>query len=92
MAVMTRTATNPAFPSGVPVPGPMPVAPIIAAGGNPGGMSPHQAVPSPVSTSLGGMSSPHQQGIGMKPGGHSPSPNVLQVVKQVSFYLKKKKM
>lgn len=54
----------------------------------PGGMSPSTVtVPSPVSAPMGGgMTSPHphQPGIGMKPGGHSPSPNVLQVVKQVS--------
>uniref|UniRef100_A0A1B0A308 histone acetyltransferase n=1 Tax=Glossina pallidipes TaxID=7398 RepID=A0A1B0A308_GLOPL len=52
-----------------------------------GAMSPSTVpVPSPVSTSMaGGITSPHPQpGIGMKPGGgHSPSPNVLQVVKQV---------
>ncbi|XP_030564506.1 CREB-binding protein isoform X1 [Drosophila novamexicana] len=52
-----------------------------------GGMSPSTVpVPSPVSGAvIAGMTSPHphQPGIGMKPGGHSPSPNVLQVVKQV---------
>lgn len=55
-----------------------------------GAMSPSTVpVPSPVSTSMaGGITSPHPQpGIGMKPGGgHSPSPNVLQVVKQVCVY------
>jgi E1A/CREB-binding protein len=30
-----------------------------------------------------GMPSPHQQGIGMKPGTQGPPANVLQVVKQV---------
>ena len=51
-----------------------------------GGMSPTVTVPSPAAASMvGGMTSPHphQPGMGMKPGGHSPSPNVLQVVKQV---------
>lgn len=60
-------------------------AAILPASG--GGMSPSTVtVPSPVSGAvMAGMTSPHphQPGIGMKPGGHSPSPNVLQVVKQV---------
>lgn len=82
MAVMnTRTAapTNQALAvGGVPS---LQGAPVVAATGA-GGMSP-TAVPSPVSTSMSGMTSPHQTGIGMKPGTQAPSPNVLQVVKQV---------
>jgi len=77
---------------GVPQPvmsGPPAIMPSAA-----GGMSPSTvAVPSPAAGAMaGGMTSPHphQPGMGMKPGGHSPSPNVLQVVKQVIFYLKKK--
>uniref|UniRef100_A0A1A9W3Z8 histone acetyltransferase n=1 Tax=Glossina brevipalpis TaxID=37001 RepID=A0A1A9W3Z8_9MUSC len=58
---------------------------MISAGA--GAMSPSTVpVSSPVSTSMGGgITSPHPQpSIGMKPGsGHSPSANVLQVVKQV---------
>ena len=67
----------------------MPGQPALMAANAAGGMSPSTvAVPSPVSAQMsGGMTSPHphQPGIGMKPGGgHSPSPTVLQVVKQVS--------
>ncbi|XP_018792789.1 PREDICTED: histone acetyltransferase p300 isoform X3 [Bactrocera latifrons] len=66
----------------------MPGQPALMAANAAGGMSPSTvAVPSPVSAQMsGGMTSPHphQPGIGMKPGGgHSPSPTVLQVVKQV---------
>lgn len=53
------------------------------AGGS-GGMSP-SSVASPVSQ-IGGMNSPHQPGIGLKPGTQTPPANVLQVVKQVSYY------
>lgn len=49
-----------------------------------GGMSPSTATTSPVSAGMIGMGSPHHQtNIGMKPGAQTPSPNVLQVVKQV---------
>lgn len=75
------------------VSGGMPVAGAAGMGGQaaimpgPGtAMSPSAVpVPSPVSGMGGGMTSPHphQGGMGMKGGGHSPSPNVLQVVKQV---------
>lgn len=70
---------------------------IMPAGANAGAgaMSPSTVpVPSPVAAPIGGgMTSPHphQPGIGIKPGGgHSPSPNVLQVVKQVHCFLVKK--
>lgn len=53
-----------------------------SVGSNSGDMSP--AAPSPVS--MGGMGSPHPQGIGgMKPTTQTPPANVLQVVKQVSL-------
>lgn len=86
-------------PGGVPVPNVamagVAVSPAAVMGTQPaimpagaGAMSPSTVpVPSPVAAPIGsGMTSPHphQPGIGMKPGGgHSPSPNVLQVVKQV---------
>lgn len=82
MAVMnTRTNTAPVNPI-------TPAVPSIQASqmpGPPGGMSP-ASVASPASnSSMGGMTSPHQPGIGMKPTTSTPSPNVLQVVKQVCF-------
>lgn len=60
-------------------------APPIASGSSSsgGGLSP-SSVASPVSQ-IGGMGSPHQAGIGLKPGTHTPPANVLQVVKQVSL-------
>lgn len=48
-----------------------------------GGMSP-SSVASPVSQ-ISGMNSPHQPGIGLKPGTQTPPANVLQVVKQVGL-------
>lgn len=61
---------------------------IMPAGA--GAISPSTVpVPSPASAGpMGsGITATHgQPGLGMKPGsGHSPSPNVLQVVKQVSY-------
>lgn len=73
-AIMPAGAPGAMSPSTVPVPSPV-AAPIAGGSGTSGGG--------------GGMTSPHphQPGIGMKPGGgHSPSPNVLQVVKQVSVF------
>lgn len=99
MAVMnTRTVAPtavPALPSNVPTTGGNQGGP--GAGipqmqpnnvGNPmpggsGGMSPASAVSSPISH-MGNMGSPHQPGIGLKPGTQTPPANVLQVVKQVS--------
>lgn len=61
-----------------------------------GAISPSTApVPSSASTGpLGPGISPHgQSSLGMKPGScHSPSPNVLQVVKQVSYRSRKIKI
>jgi E1A/CREB-binding protein len=51
--------------------------------GGSGGMSPSTATTSPVSSMIGMGSPHHQSNIGMKPGAQIPSPNVLQVVKQV---------
>lgn len=100
MAVMnTRTAAPaavPALPSNVPGSGgngsgPGSGMPQIQSNnvGNPipggsGGMSPASAVSSPISH-ISNMGSPHQPGIGLKPGTQTPpNANVLQVVKQVS--------
>lgn len=78
MAVMnTRAPSSQSMPSGVPA---IQSAPIPSGSG---GMSP-QSVASPVS-SMSGMGSPHQPGIGLKPGTQTPPANVLQVVKQVSI-------
>lgn len=56
----------------------------MSSGGNSGGMSP-SSVSSPGSM-MGGMGSPHQPGIGLKPGTQTPPANVLQVVKQVIYF------
>lgn len=85
MAVMNTTRVSGPTPSVLP-PTNLPITQIPSgpnsiAGSSGGGMSP-SATPSPVS-SMGGMGSPHQPGIGMKPGTQTPPANVLQVVKQV---------
>lgn len=54
-------------------------------GGNGNGngeISPTSAV-TPSSSGMNSMNTPHQSGIGMKPGTQKPPANVLQVVKQV---------
>lgn len=79
MAVMNTRTTAPSVQS-MSTPG----VPAIQGGpmaSGSGGMSP-SSVASPVS-SMGGMVSPHQPGIGLKPGTQTPPANVLQVVKQV---------
>lgn len=79
MAVMNTRTIAPSVQSipGASVPA---IQGTPIAGGS-GAMSP-SSVASPVS-SIGGMVSPHQPGIGMKPGTQTPPANVLQVVKQV---------
>lgn len=68
MATMTTMGTRP------PVAG----APGAALPGT------SQAPTPPAPGVVGGMQPPHQPGIGLKPGTQAPSPNVLQVVKQVT--------
>uniref|UniRef100_A0A1Y1MJM8 histone acetyltransferase n=1 Tax=Photinus pyralis TaxID=7054 RepID=A0A1Y1MJM8_PHOPY len=82
MAVMNTTSTmqsaNSVNASSVP---------NLSSGGQnvvPGAVSPANSMnPNSMATTGMGMQSPHQQGIGMKPGTQTPPANVLQVVKQV---------
>lgn len=90
MAVMNTRTIAPSVTSMTPTNVPAIQAAPIAGGsgsgsGSGGGVSP-SSVASPVSQ-IGGMGSPHQTGIGLKPGTHTPPANVLQVVKQVNFFI-----
>ncbi|XP_018572292.1 CREB-binding protein isoform X4 [Anoplophora glabripennis] len=80
MAVMTRTApTANALPgtNNVPMSG-TGVQPVV-----PGAVSPANPMTTGLPNPAMGIQSPHQPGIGLKPGTQTPPANVLQVVKQV---------
>ncbi|VEN43169.1 unnamed protein product [Callosobruchus maculatus] len=99
MAVMSRgqapaVAAGPGNAAALP-PGAAPgqMGPLGAAGGgapggvpgvvHPGAVSPVNAMAAGLPNPVMGIQSPHQPGIGMKPGAQTPPANVLQVVKQV---------
>lgn len=83
MAVMnTRTAApTPSIPGNVV--SPMSSGPPSVGTGAVSPAGPMSAGALPNSAGLTGMQSPHQPGIGLKPGTQTPPANVLQVVKQV---------